>query len=83
MLLTLTYRGENSQDLGYLLHKNPHRAQQFELAWGKAYVFFPEVSNESTTAAMLLDIDPIVLATARGIGHRPRLRRRTTHSYAS
>ena len=65
MLLTLTYRGENSQDLGYLLHKNPHRAQQFELAWGKAYVFYPEVSNESTTAAMLLDIDPIVLARGK------------------
>ena len=32
MLLTLTYRGINTQDLGYLLHKNPYRAQQFDLA---------------------------------------------------
>ena len=65
MLLTITYRGEHAQDLGYLLHKNPHRAQQFELAWGKAYVFYPELSDESTTAAMLLDIDPIVLARGK------------------
>ena len=65
MLLTITYRGKNTQDLGYLLHKNPHRAQQFELAWGKAYVFYPELSDESTTAAMLLDIDPILLARGK------------------
>ena len=65
MLLTITYRGKKTQDLGYLLHKNPHRAQQFALAWGKAYVFYPELSDECTTAAMLLDIDPVVLARGK------------------
>ena len=65
MLLTITYRGTDTQDLGYLLHKNPHRAQQFELAWGKAYVFYPELSDECTTAAMLLDIDPVTLARGK------------------
>ena len=65
MLLTISYTGENTQDLGYLLHKNPYRAQQFELNFGKAYVFYPEVSDEKTTMAMVLDIDPIDLARGK------------------
>ena len=65
MLLTITYEGQNTQDLGYLLHKNPERAQQFELSYGKAYVFYPEVSDERTTAALLLDIDPLDLARGK------------------
>ena len=65
MLLTITYEGQNTQDLGYLLHKNPERAQQFELSYGKAYVFYPEVSSERTTAALLLDIDPLDLARGK------------------
>ena len=69
MLLTITYKGKNTQELGFLLHKNPDRAQQFELAYGKAYVFYPEVSDESTTAALLLDIDPLDLARGK-VGSR-------------
>ncbi len=65
MLLTITYEGHNTQDLGYLLHKNPERAQQFELNYGKAYVFYPKVSDERTTAALLLDIDSIDLARGK------------------
>ena len=65
MLLTITYEGQNTQELGYLLHKHPDRAQQFELSYGKAYVFYPEVSDERTTAALLLDIDPIDLARGK------------------
>lgn len=65
MLLTITYEGHNTQDLGYLLHKNPERAQQFELNYGKAYVFYPEVSDKRTTAALLLNIDPIDLARGK------------------
>lgn len=65
MLLTITYEGENTKDLGYLLHKHPDRVQQFELSYGKAYVFYPEVTNERTTAALLLDIDPIDLARGK------------------
>jgi hypothetical protein len=30
----------------------------FELNHGNAYVFYPEVSDSRTTAALLLDIDP-------------------------
>lgn len=65
MLLTITYEGHNTQDLGYLLHKNPERAQQFELSYGKAYVFYTEVGDERTTAALLLDIDPLDLARGK------------------
>ena len=65
MLLTITYTGENTQDLGYLLHKNPSRPQEFALHYGKAYVFYPEVSDTRTTAALLMDIDPIDLARGK------------------
>ena len=65
MLLTITYTGQNTTDLGYLLYKNPYRPQVFELNHGKAYVFYPETSNERTTAALLLDIDPIDLARGK------------------
>lgn len=65
MLLTITYKGNNTQDLGYLLHKNPYRAQYFELGFGKAYVFYTEATDEITTAALLLDINPIDLARGK------------------
>ena len=65
MLLTITYTGHNTTDLGYLLYKNPYRPQVFELNHGKAYVFYPELSDERTTAAMLLDIDPVDLARGK------------------
>ena len=65
LLFTITYEGENTQELGFLLHKNPDRPQQFELNYGRAYVFYPEVSDTRTTAALLLDIDPIDLARGK------------------
>lgn len=65
MLLTITYKGKNTEDLGFLLHKNPHRPQSFKLSYGNAYVFYPEVSDESTTAALLLDMNPIDLARGK------------------
>jgi hypothetical protein len=37
MLLTITYTGQDTTDLGYLLYKNPYRPQVFELNHGKAY----------------------------------------------
>jgi 3' terminal RNA ribose 2'-O-methyltransferase Hen1 len=61
MLLTITNTKLPATDLGYLLHKNPTRWQTFELAFGKAHVFYPEVSSERCTAALLLDVDPVGL----------------------
>ncbi|GHU56343.1 3' terminal RNA ribose 2'-O-methyltransferase Hen1 [Clostridia bacterium] len=65
MVLTITYTGENTRDIGYLLHKNPYRPQFVDLNYGKAYVFYPEVSDERTTIALVLDIDPIDLARGK------------------
>ena len=65
MLLTMTYTGQNTTDLGFLLFKNPSRPQVFKLNHGKAYVFYPEVSNERTTVALLLEIDPMDLAKGK------------------
>jgi len=65
MLLTITHTGKDTTNLGHLLHKNPYRPQVFELGHGKAFVFYPEASDERTTAALLLDIDPIDLARGK------------------
>ncbi|MCL2847635.1 MAG: 3' terminal RNA ribose 2'-O-methyltransferase Hen1 [Firmicutes bacterium] len=65
MLLTITYKGQNSTNLGYLLHKNPSRPQQFEMSFGLAYVFYPKASETETTVALLLDINPIDLARGK------------------
>jgi len=65
MLLTITYTGKNTTELGYLLYKHPSRPQVFELNHCKVYVFYPEAADERTTAALLLDIDPIDLARGK------------------
>lgn len=65
MLLTINYKGSQARDLGYLLHKNPERTQEFDLNFGKAYVFYTEADDSSTTAALLLDINPVELARTR------------------
>src|ERR1043165_9160382 len=61
MLLIISSTAYPATDLGYLLHKNPSRIQTFELAFGKAHVFYPEVPEGKCTAALLLDIDPVHL----------------------
>jgi len=59
MLLTITTTQPPASDLSYLLHKHPARFQSFELSFGKAHVFYPEVGAERCTVCLLLDIDPI------------------------
>jgi 3' terminal RNA ribose 2'-O-methyltransferase Hen1 len=61
MLLTITNTQSPATDLGYLLHKNPVRAQSFNLSFGQAHVFYPEATEERCTAALLLDIDTVAL----------------------
>ncbi|MBM7112821.1 3' terminal RNA ribose 2'-O-methyltransferase Hen1 [Archangium primigenium] len=65
MLLTVTTTHVPATDLGYLLHKNPARAQSFELSFGQAHVFYPEATAERCTAALLLDVDPVALVRDR------------------
>jgi 3' terminal RNA ribose 2'-O-methyltransferase Hen1 len=61
MLLTITTTHRPATDLGYLLHKNPARAQSFALGFGQVHVFYPEATDERCTAALLLDVDPVAL----------------------
>ena len=65
MLLTITTTHNPATDLGYLLHKNPARAQRFSLSFGAAYVAYPQASAERCTAALVLDVDPVGLVRGR------------------
>jgi len=66
MLLTLTTTHRPATDLGYLLGKNPARAQSFDLAFGTVHVFYPEAEDGVCTAALLLDVDPVGLVRGGG-----------------
>jgi 3' terminal RNA ribose 2'-O-methyltransferase Hen1 len=67
LLLTIKYTRAPAQDLGFLLAKNPARVHERQIAFGSAYVFYPEATDERTTAALLLEIDPVGLVR-RGHG---------------
>ncbi len=62
MLLTITTTHRPATDLGYLLHKNPAKAQSFDLSVGTAHVFYPEATEDRCTVALLIDINPVTLA---------------------
>jgi 3' terminal RNA ribose 2'-O-methyltransferase Hen1 len=68
MLLTITTTSPPASDLSYLLHKRPDRLQSFELSFGSARVFYPEVSAERCSACLLLDIDPVGMVRNRWAG---------------
>lgn len=65
MLLTITTTHLPATDLGYLLRKNPARAQSFSLAFGRAHVFYPEATDERCTVALQLAVDPVGLVRNR------------------
>lgn len=69
MLLTITTTAATpasaATDLGFLLHKNPARAQSFEVSMGTAHVFYPEATAARCTAALLLEVDPVGLVRGR------------------
>ena len=48
MLLTITYTGRDTENLGYLLYKNPYRPQVFELSYGKAYGSIKKIHRKRT-----------------------------------
>ncbi len=68
MLLTITTTHPRGTELSYLLHKHPDRFQSFVLSFGQAHVFYPEVSDARTTAALLLDVDPVGMVRGRNHG---------------
>src|SRR4051812_1226645 len=59
MLLTITTTHRPANDLGYLLHKHPERFQSFDLSFGRAHVYYPEVGAERCAACLLLDVDSV------------------------
>lgn len=70
MLFTISTTHQPATDLGYLLYKHPQRAQTFDVASGKAHVFYPEATDEKCTAAMVLEMDTVKLV--RGSQHTRR-----------
>ncbi|MCX4547540.1 3' terminal RNA ribose 2'-O-methyltransferase Hen1 [Streptomyces sp. NBC_01267] len=70
MFLTISTTGTPERpatDLGFLLHKHPDKAQMFSTSHGTAHVLYPEATAERCTAALLLEVDPVVLVR-RGKG---------------
>lgn len=65
MLFTLSTTYSPATDMGYLLHKNPSRCQEFKLNFGKAYVFYPEATDSRRSAALLLDINPVSIVRGK------------------
>src|SRR5688572_2752472 len=59
MLLTISTEHKPATDLGFLLHKHPDRFQTFDLSFGQAHIFYPEVTEDRCTACLLLDVDPV------------------------
>jgi len=67
MLVSISCTGPDSSDLGYLLHKHPDRVRSVDVGGGRAHVFYPEASEQQTTAALMVEIDPVRLSRrARG-----------------
>ena len=54
MLLTITTDRQPASDLSFLLHKHPDRFQTFDLSFGKAHVYYPEVGTERCTASIVM-----------------------------
>ncbi|QHT71545.1 3' terminal RNA ribose 2'-O-methyltransferase Hen1 [Rhodocytophaga rosea] len=61
MLLTISTTHQPATDLGYLLYKHPAKVQTLEISQGNIHIFYPEATEQKTTIALLLDIDPIGL----------------------
>lgn len=65
MQLTITTTHRPATDLGYLLHKNPTRAQTFPQTFGQAHIVYPEAGDERCTMALILDVDAVGLVRKR------------------
>ena len=68
VLLTVSTTHSPATDLGYLLVKHPDRVHSFDVPTGTAHVLYPQAGPAACTAALLLDVDPLRLAGARGRG---------------
>ena len=73
MLLAIATTQRPTTDLGLLLHKHPNRVHTFDLAFGKAHVFYPQAGELRCVATLLLDVDPIGPVRGKGDGGRSLL----------
>lgn len=65
MLLSITTTHRPAIDLGYLLHKHPDKVQSFELSFGRAHAYYPEVTDDRCTACLLLEVDAVGLVRGK------------------
>ncbi|MGF3023257.1 3' terminal RNA ribose 2'-O-methyltransferase Hen1 [Methylobacterium aquaticum] len=61
MFLSVATTHRPATDLGFLLHKNPHRTQDLDLGFGRAVMLYPEATEARCEFVLTLDIDPIAL----------------------
>jgi 3' terminal RNA ribose 2'-O-methyltransferase Hen1 len=66
MLLTIHTTQRLATDLGFLLHKHPEHVHTRDFPFGNATVFYPEATEDTCTAAILLDVDPVGMVRGRG-----------------
>lgn len=66
MFLSIATTHRPATDLGFLLHKHPEHVHETELAFGKAFIFYPEASENRCEAVLILDVDPVGLVRGRG-----------------
>jgi 3' terminal RNA ribose 2'-O-methyltransferase Hen1 len=69
VLLEISTTHTPATDLGFLLEKHPARVHDFEIAGGKATVFYREATEARCTVALMLDVDPIGLVRGKGRGN--------------
>jgi hypothetical protein len=77
MLLTITTTHSPASELAYLLERRPARTHEFELPGGRALMFYPKVSAQRCTAALLLDqyvndrpyVAPQLMSVAIGVAY--------------
>ena len=67
MFLSITTTHKPATDLGWLLHKRPDKVQNFDIAGGRAIVFYPEATEARCTATLLLDVDTVDLVRTLNI----------------
>jgi len=61
VLVTISATVDPPTDLGFLLRKHPEKVHSFSVTAGSAHVFYPEATARRSTAALLLDVDPVAL----------------------
>ena len=65
MLLQISTTHAPATDIGFLLAKNPDKAQGFDLSFGRAHAFYPRADADNCTFALLLEVDPIALVRGK------------------